>query len=149
LNDDRLRTAEVQAGGWAERRWPNWSDLGVRRPGAWMPTLRLCGLVVSKPRCCCCRFCYCCLSLASSINSLWISRRVVWRASILLAKSSSLLLLSSILFAVVGRFHVSILYWRCRSIDTTASERIVTGRRCALVVLPIERGSEAGEKEIW
>jgi hypothetical protein len=100
---------------------------------------RLCGLVLSKPRCGCCRLDYCCLSLASSINSLWISRRVVWRASILLAKSSILLLLSSILFAVVGRYHVSILYWRCRSINTTASERIVTGRRCALVVLPVEK----------
>jgi len=40
---------------------------------------RLCGLMLSKPRCGCCRFCYRCLFLASSINSFWISRRVVWR----------------------------------------------------------------------
>jgi len=102
-----------------------------------MPTLRLCGLVLSKPRCVIADYATV-VFLASSVNSLWISRRVVWRASILLAKSSILLLLSSILFAVVGRYHVSILCWRCRSINTTASERIVTGRGCALVVLPIE-----------
>jgi hypothetical protein len=66
-------------------------------------------------------------------------QEVVWRASILLAKSSILLFLSSIPFAVVGRYHISILYWRCRSINTTASERIATGRGCALVVLPVEK----------
>jgi hypothetical protein len=104
-----------------------------------MPTLRLCGLVMSNTEMRYCLLGNCCLFLASSINSLWISRRVVWRASILLVKSSILLLLSSILFAVVGRYHVSILYWRCRSINTTASERMVTGRRCALVVLPVEK----------
>jgi len=40
---------------------------------------------------------YCCLLLTSSINSFWISRRVVWRASILLLVSSILFARSSIL----------------------------------------------------
>jgi len=34
---------------------------------------RLCGLAMIKPRCGCCRLGYCCLYLASSVNSLWIS----------------------------------------------------------------------------
>ena len=51
-----------------------------------MPTLRLCGLVMSNTEVRYCLLGNCCLYLASSINSLRISRRVVWRASILLSK---------------------------------------------------------------